>query len=289
MSAAIAEASPPVKQQSLIVRFSERLGLEPTRMVATLKATVFRTEKPITDEQLAALLLVAEEYKLNPFTKELFAFVDKNGSVVPFVSVDGWVSIVNDHPQMDGVTFEHEEDGSACTCLLYRKDRSHPVIITEYLSECRRDTVPWRSHPRRMLRHKAFMQCARVAFGFAGIHDEDEAQRIVHGGDVERLDETGEVLTLSAQSPAEVVKQAARKARKPPPDDEPPASETQPHVPKVPPPTTPNLAAFEDALDKAPDADEAALIMDRGRTSLPPEEYAALVEHHRTLKWDAAT
>lgn len=30
----------------------------------------------------------------------------------------------------------------------------------------------------RMLRHKAVMQCARIAFGFSGIHDEDDGQVI---------------------------------------------------------------------------------------------------------------
>ncbi|EOJ4766922.1 recombinase RecT, partial [Escherichia coli] len=40
-------------------------------------------------------------------------------------------------------------------------------------------TGPWQSHPKRMLRHKAMIQCARLAFGFAGIYDNDEAERIV--------------------------------------------------------------------------------------------------------------
>ncbi|WP_414836262.1 recombinase RecT, partial [Escherichia coli] len=40
-------------------------------------------------------------------------------------------------------------------------------------------TGPWQSHPKRMLRHKAMIQCARLAFGFAGIYDKDEAERIV--------------------------------------------------------------------------------------------------------------
>ncbi len=30
-----------------------------------------------------------------------------------------------------------------------------------------------------MLRHKAMIQCARLAFGFTGIYDQDEAERIV--------------------------------------------------------------------------------------------------------------
>ncbi|MGJ5653837.1 recombinase RecT, partial [Morganella morganii] len=60
----------------------------------------------------------------------------------------------------------------------YRKDRNHPTSVTEYMSECNRGTQPWKSHPKRMLRHKAMIQCARLAFGFAGIYDQDEAERI---------------------------------------------------------------------------------------------------------------
>ena len=40
---------------------------------------------------------------------------------------------------------------------------------------------PWQSHTKRMLRHKALIQGARIAFGFAGIYDEDEAHRIIEG------------------------------------------------------------------------------------------------------------
>jgi len=32
-----------------------------------------------------------------------------------------------------------------------------------------------------MLRHKAMVQCARLAFGLVGVYDYDEAQRIVTG------------------------------------------------------------------------------------------------------------
>jgi hypothetical protein len=49
------------------------------------------------------------------------------------------------------------------------------VEITEFFSECNRNSEPWKVNPRRMLRHKALIQCARVAFGFSGITDEEEA------------------------------------------------------------------------------------------------------------------
>jgi hypothetical protein len=46
------------------------------------------------------------------------------------------------------------------------------------MAEARTDSPAWLSHPRRMLRHKALVQCARVAFGLAGLHDPDEARRV---------------------------------------------------------------------------------------------------------------
>jgi hypothetical protein len=108
------------------------------------------------------------------------------------VGVDGWSRIINGHPQFDGMDFEQDE--ATCTCIIYRKDRSHPVRVTEYMAECRRANVgPWQSHPKRMLRHKAMIQCARIAFGYAGIYDQDEAERI---GEVRTVDPaTGEIIT----------------------------------------------------------------------------------------------
>lgn len=152
-----------------------RLNCDPAKLHQTLKDTVF---KGATDSELLALVVVANEYGLNPLTKELYAFPAKGGGIVPVVSVDGWVRMVNDHPQMDGVEFESHKDATgkldAITCSIWRKDRSRPIRVTEHLSECRRNTEPWKME-NRMLRHKALMQCARYAFGFSGVTDEDEA------------------------------------------------------------------------------------------------------------------
>lgn len=148
-------------------------------LLDTLKATAFKGQ--VSDAQMTALLIVANQYGLNPWTKEIYAFPDKNNGIVPVVGVDGWSRIINEHPQFDGIDFEQSE--SECTCIIYRKDRSHPIRITEYKNECSRNTGPWQSHPKRMLRHKALIQCARIAFGYTGIYDQDEAERIVEGTD----------------------------------------------------------------------------------------------------------
>jgi len=160
-----------------------RLNLEPERMKATLKATVFKDCR--NDEELAALVVVANEYNLNPLLKEIQAFPAKGGGIVPMIPIDGWVKMVNRQAQMDGMEFEdhHDDKGNlvSMTCRIYRKDRSRPIVVTEYLNECRRNTDPWRME-HRMLRHKALMQCARYAFGFSGVYDEDEASDIARNG-----------------------------------------------------------------------------------------------------------
>lgn len=147
---------------------------DPQELVQTLKATAFRSNA--TDAQFNVLMIVATQYGLNPFTREIYAFPDKNNGITPVVGVDGWARIINSHPQFDGMEFT--SDTESCTCKIYRKDRNHPTTVTEYLEECKRNTQPWNSHPRRMLRHKAMIQAARLAFGFGGIYDEDEAERI---------------------------------------------------------------------------------------------------------------
>ena len=143
----------------------------------TMKATCFKGSTQVSDAQMTALLVVAQQFGLNPFTKEIYAFPDKGG-IVPVVGVDGWARIINSHQQFDGMDFDQNPD--SCTCTIYRKDRSHPTKVTEWMAECKRPNVgPWTSHPYRMLRHKAMIQAARLAFGFVGIYDTDEAERIV--------------------------------------------------------------------------------------------------------------
>lgn len=159
-------------------KLAHTLGMEGEGrdLIETLKATAFRGQ--VTDSQMAALLIVANQYGLSPWTKEIYAFPDRQNGIVPVVGVDGWSRIINSHPQFDGIDFEQDE--ASCTCTIHRKDRGHPIRVTEYMVECKRDNAqPWKSHPYRMLRHKALIQCARLAFGFVGIFDQDEAEGII--------------------------------------------------------------------------------------------------------------
>lgn len=174
------------QKQSLIATMASKFNMDPKAFEQTVRSTVMPSQH--TNEQFAALMMVAKEYDLNPLTKEIYAFPAKGGGIVPVVSIDGWVNLVNSHPAADGFEFEfeHSEDGKeliSCTCRMYRKDRGRPVTVTEYLSECVRSSEPWKMK-HRMLRHKAMIQAARYAFGFSGIYDEDEGRKIAEMRDV---------------------------------------------------------------------------------------------------------
>jgi hypothetical protein len=179
------------KKVSLIAKMAAERDVAPADFHKTLTDTMF---KGANDSQLMTLLLVADRYHLDVTTKEIYAFPAKGGGIVPVVSIDGWISLAHQHPAYDGEEFRYSDKlmtpagGKACPewmeIVIYRKDTSHPTVIREYLEECYRSTDPWRSHTKRMLRHKTMIQGYRVAFGFSGIKDPDEAERIAVEGTV---------------------------------------------------------------------------------------------------------
>lgn len=180
-----------VQGRSLLTKMAHGYEMEPGPFREAVMATCFpprKDERDITTPEFAAFLLVANNYGLNPLTKEIYAFRTKAGAIQPIVSIDGWCNLINSKPQLDGIEFDDHFDDknvlTAITCRIFRKDRSKPVEVTEYMAECVRGGDVWKQWPRRMLRHKALIQCARYAFGFAGIVDPDEADRIGEMKDV---------------------------------------------------------------------------------------------------------
>jgi phage recombination protein Bet len=186
MSTAVAKK----ETTSVVSTMAARYGTDSGKLLQCLKDTVFRDAK--NESQLMALCLVANEYGLNPLTKEIYAFPDsKSGGIIPVVGVDGWARIINQHPQLEAIEYDYDNEGEWVECIITRKDRSKPLRVREYMSECIRipakdkPPTPWQTHPMRMLRHKATIQAARLAFGFAGIKDPDEAERIIEAVDAE--------------------------------------------------------------------------------------------------------
>jgi phage recombination protein Bet len=180
---AIAKVENP--KPMLLEFMADKYGLRPQEFADTVRKTCGLATA--SAEEFAAFVMVAREYDLNPMLREIYAFPKRGGGIVPIVSIDGWVNLVNSHPACDGFEFDIEHDDKnelvSITCRMYRKDRNRPVVVTEYYSECKRETDPWKMK-HRMLRHKAMIQAARYAFGFSGIYDEDEGAKIAEMRDV---------------------------------------------------------------------------------------------------------
>jgi hypothetical protein len=177
-----AEESRP---RNALEKLAMRLDLSAEALKSTLLKTAFSACR--TNEEFVALVAVANEYNLNPMLKEIYAFPAKGGGIVPMVGYDGWVKLMNSHPQFDGIEYTDHLDSKgnlyAIEVTIYRKDRNHPTKLMELLEECRRPTEPWKMMPSRMLRNRVTCQGARLAFGFTGIvADGDE--EFVDGGTI---------------------------------------------------------------------------------------------------------
>ena len=194
-------------ENSVVVRMAKAYGIKEGNLLKSLKAIIFKDPK-VSDDEAQAFMLVADKYGLDPWTRQIYPALTKQGAILPVVGVDGWCAIINNHPQADGLKvipgakkpmkdiLHRSSNGDSwleleapeeITVEIYRKDRKFPVTVSESMAECFRATDPWKTHPARMLRHKAIIQAARIAFGFTGIYDPDEADAIreVHMGPAE--------------------------------------------------------------------------------------------------------
>ena len=169
-------------QLPIFKRSAERSGMSEESFVDALVQTSLSALITWTQLDLERLLLAAEVNGLSPTGREIF-LVPSGGVLEPatvVVGVDGWSRIINTHKQFAGMRFKESEelvDGvpSWTECTMYRWDRRVPTSVREYLVEVRGLSAGWITHPRRMLRHKAMVQCARLTFGLIGIYDADEA------------------------------------------------------------------------------------------------------------------
>lgn len=177
------------KTQSLVARLATKFGVEPGRLLKCLTCQVFKQSDGVvpTNEEMMVLLLVCENYGLNPFNREIFAFRGKGGDIIPIVSLDGWARIVRSQKDFDGMSFSFSsttvkvagypgELPEYIECSMRLKGIDSPVVIQEFTVECFNANSPvWRKWPRRMLRTRSFIQCARLAFSLTGIYDEGAA------------------------------------------------------------------------------------------------------------------
>lgn len=172
----------PVRERTtadlpVIRAMAEAYGLDAPAFVFTFKAVAM--PQPHTEPEFVSCCMVAHQHGLNPLTKEIYFMRTKSGQIQAIVSVDGWIKKCNEHPQFDGMEIVANKgdagDIESMTISIYRKDRTRPTTITEYMDECKANGGPvWKTSPKRMMRNRTICQGSRIAFGFSGIMDRDE-------------------------------------------------------------------------------------------------------------------
>lgn len=173
---------------SVVDRSVLRSGLSYDSFVRLLIQSALSRLTIWTQADLDRLLMLSERLGLDPLNNEIYAteVTPENGKkarMVFVVGVDGWSKIINSHPQFDGMKFMESSPGDDelplfIECTIFRKDRRVATSIREYMNEAHTGHGAWLTHPRRMLRHKAMVQCARACFGLGGVYEPDEAERV---------------------------------------------------------------------------------------------------------------
>lgn len=208
---------------SVTDRLAEKFKLDPQKFYKTLLSCLFKGKNEPTREELTAFLLVCDQYDLNPFLREIYPAISKKGALLPTLSIDGWLKLIHNQTDFDGLSVEYSEqtvkqdvivsEGNkstkvtieapmSCKVTIYQKNRAHPITIEERFKECFRPTEQWRTMPCRMLRHKTIIQCARVVYSFGGIYDNDEAERIIEMEDRNEMVNVTPAATAQAVAPA---------------------------------------------------------------------------------------
>lgn len=194
----------PKSKKHLLQRISESYGIAPDKVVPLLQKSIF---PKFDDAHVLTALIIADQAGLDPFANQINLFLGKGGRVIPYIPIDGAVARAHSCPEYRGCSFEITEYGDdelipyielmdpgtippkAVRCTIFVEGRA-PLTIEETYAECVWGyyddkkifnlTEPWRRKPRRMTRHKAFIQAQRLALpGLRYIPDEDEARRMV--------------------------------------------------------------------------------------------------------------
>lgn len=148
-----------------ILAIAERLKIKASYIQAWLAKFC---KAPLINQ--ISLLRLIEQYGLDPFLEEVDLVQYEDQSWQAVITTQGYARLINSCPQFKGVVYSYSEpDGNAISdwieCAIYRSDRDSPITVREYYAEARRDSVAWQKMPRRMLRNRAFQQCAKMALG----------------------------------------------------------------------------------------------------------------------------
>ena len=150
-----------------LTRAAQTLAIEPDDLQAWLN-----TYQEVPDPVKVRLLRTIIYSGLDPFLEEVIFSQYEPSHWETTITIHGWSTLINRSPQFQGITFTQSAECSQgvpdwMECAIYRLDRVVPTIVREYFDEVKGESEIWKKMPRRMLRHRVFSQCAKLAIGLS--------------------------------------------------------------------------------------------------------------------------
>lgn len=255
--------------ETLVSQFAADRGIDISTFRKALLDSAFKyvPSVTVTDSHIERLLASAKALGVDPLTGEIRANL-RDGTLSVFLTVDGYLRVANDHPQMDGLEIEYAdeladvvsiENGNTVRCpswigvKIYRKDRRVPYSVREYLDEVQirpiiaadgrlRDSS-WHKMPKKLLTNRAVCSAVRFAFGIGAGLDLESEEPGVQRSEAAPVRETKKARRATAKSDAKPAEEKKSAAEKPAASDPVPASLELPF---------PEVSVVEQVADPAP-------------------------------------
>ena len=146
-----------------LARAAAGLGIDEGELKAWIDLQI-----EVPAKTILTILRSMQNLHLDPLCDEIAFTQYDDGQWQVFITIEGCSKLLNQHPQFNGLAFNQADtliDGVPewMECTIYRKDRTVPTMVREYLTEVRGENPIWQKMPRRMLRHRALQQCVRLA------------------------------------------------------------------------------------------------------------------------------
>jgi phage recombination protein Bet len=129
-----------------------------------------------TETEFRLLIQLAKTYRLDPFSRQIWAVKYGSNPAQIFCGRDGYLAIAHRSGQFDGMESGTRTEGGELVgwCRVYRRDMSHPFEVEVYASEYSTGRNLWKDKPRTMIQKVAEAQCLRRAFSISGLYSPEE-------------------------------------------------------------------------------------------------------------------
>lgn len=128
-----------------------------------------QTNSNLLQNEMAQFVAIATTFNLNPWKREIYPIAygqGNNRKLSIIVGYEVYLRRAEEFPQYDGyeTNFFGEGANLGCSCIVYRKDRNHPIGSTVFLREYTQNNTMWNNKPHVMLEKVAIATAMRRAF-----------------------------------------------------------------------------------------------------------------------------